>query len=222
MRQKLTSFLKRFSKFALLCFVLFAGLNIGISFYARKYIYDKIENVPAAYCGILLGAGVRNERVTPVLQDRLEAALSLYKAGKIQRFLLTGDHSRKNYDEVNTMKDYLTKKGVNDSVIFLDHAGFDTYNSMYRAKNIFQVKDAIVITQDFHQNRSVFLARNMGLTATGFIADRRVYRGRLYLAVRESFAVAKAFLNLLFQSNPVYKGEVIPITGDSKATFDKD
>ncbi len=189
--------------------------------YARKYIYDKIENVPAAYCGIVLGAGVRNERVTPVLKDRLETALSLYKTGKIQRFLLTGDHSRKNYDEVNTMKDYLTKKGVNDSVIFLDHAGFDTYNSMYRAKNIFQVKDAIVITQDFHQNRSVFLARNMGLTATGCIADRRVYRGRLYLAVRESFAVAKAFFNIIFQSNPVYKGEVIPITSDSKVTFDK-
>lgn len=222
MRPKLKLYFKRFAKFALLCLVLFAGLNIGISLYARKYIYDKIESVPPAYCGIVLGAGVRNERVTPVLQDRLETAFALYQAGKIQRFLLTGDHSRKNYDEVNTMKDYLTKKGVNDSVIFLDHAGFDTYNSMYRAKNIFQVKDAIVITQDFHQNRSIFLARSMGLAASGYIADKRVYKGRLYLAFRESVAVAKAFFNVVFQSNPVYKGEVIPIIGDSKATFDKD
>lgn len=221
MLSKLKIFLKRFSKFALLCFVLFAGLNIGISFYARKYIYDKIENVPAAYCGIVLGAGVRNERVTPVLKDRLEASLALYKAGKIQRFLLTGDHSRKNYDEVNTMKDYLTSKGVNDSVIFLDHAGFDTYNSMYRAKNIFQVNDAIVITQDFHLNRSIFIARNMDLVATGYIADRRVYKGRAYLAFRESIAVAKAFFNVIFSSKPVYGGKVIPITGNSEASFDK-
>ncbi len=221
MFQTVKKWLKRAMYVIIVGIVLFAGLNIGISFYAGKYIYHQIAEVPPAYCGIVLGAGIRNERVTPILRDRLDTALDLYKAGKFQRFLLTGDHSRKNYDEVNTMKDYLMAKGISDSVIFLDHAGFDTYNSMYRAKNIFEVQDAIVITQDFHLNRSVFLARNMDIAAVGYAADRRVYPGRKYFTFRESFAVLKAFLNVLLESSPVYGGEKIPITGDSHKSFDK-
>jgi SanA protein len=204
---------------ALILFVF--GLNAGIHFYARNHIYKDIDKVPPVYTGIVLGAGARNHKVSSVLQDRLETALALYKKGKVKRLLLTGDHGRKDYDEVNTMKDYLVTRGVSEKDIFLDHAGFDTYDSMFRAKELFEVRDAIVITQDFHLNRSVFLARNLGLDANGFAADRRVYSGRKYYAFREKFTVCKAAFDVLFHSKPRFLGEKIPITGDSSLSFDR-
>lgn len=207
----------------LVSILLFAAiaLNVAIYFYTNKHIYQDLDQIPAAYTGIVLGAGARNNQVSVILRDRLETAFALYKKGKIKRFLLTGDHGRKNYDEVNTMKDYLVAKGVPESDIFLDHAGFDTYDSMFRAKELFEVKDAIVITQDFHLNRSLFLARNLGLDANGFAADKRVYKGRKYYAFREKFTILKAVYNVVFHSTPHFLGEKIPITGDSKLTFDR-
>jgi SanA protein len=213
-----------FKRMSLLVFVLILsvlGLNLGIYFYARKHIYKDIDNVPPAYTAIVLGAGARNHKVSSVLQDRLETALALYKKGKVKRLLLTGDHGRKEYDEVNTMKDYLVARGVPEKDIFLDHAGFDTYDSMFRAKELFEVRDAIVITQDFHLNRSLFLARNLGLDASGFAADRRVYNGRKYYAFREKFTICKAAFDVLFHSKPRFLGEKIPITGDSSLSFDR-
>lgn len=213
--------IKRISLFAGIGLLAILCLNLGVYLYANPHSYEDISQVPAAYTGIVLGAGARNGQVSPVLQDRLETALALYKEGKIKRFLLTGDHGKKNYDEVNTMKDYLVAKGVPESDIFLDHAGFDTYDSMYRAKELFEVSDAIIITQDFHLNRSIFLARNLGLAANGFAADKRLYKGRKYYAFREKITLVKAFFDVVFHSKPKFLGEKIPITGDSKLTFDK-
>ena len=116
-----------------------------------KQISSDINSIPNAYTGLILGSKVyANGKPSLILKDRLDAGLTLYKEGKIQRFLLSGDHGSKQYDEVNTMKQYLLDKGVPETDIFLDHAGFDTYNSLLRAKKIFQVKKLIVITQKFH------------------------------------------------------------------------
>lgn len=135
------------------------------------YIYINTENkiisnadkLPARYGAIVFGVKVKeNGALSTILKDRLQTALELYRMGKIKRFLLTGDHGRPTYDEVNAMKQFPQQHQVPDSVLFLDHAGFDTYSSLYRAKKIFQVSDAIVITQDFHLRRAVFTANQMG------------------------------------------------------------
>ncbi|MFM7710085.1 MAG: vancomycin high temperature exclusion protein, partial [Ferruginibacter sp.] len=170
---------------------------------------------------IVLGAKVKeNGELSNILKDRLQTALELYQMGKIKRFLLSGDHGRPTYDEVNAMKRYLQQHQVPDSVLFLDHAGFDTYSSMFRAKHIFQVTDAIVITQDFHLRRAVFTANRMGIDAIGFPADKRLYESRLYLRLREYMANVKAFYEFATAKKPAFEGAPIPITGDSRRTFD--
>jgi SanA protein len=188
---------------------------------SRHYCFSEAKDVPASYTAIVLGAMVyQTGKPSFILQDRLDVAYELYRSGKIKRFLLTGDHGQKGYDEVNTMKKYLLEKGVDTRDIFLDHAGFDTYNSMVRAKEIFEVNDAVVVTQDFHLNRAVYLARANGLNACGIASDRREYRTINYLRFRELSARVKAFAEVIFGKDPVFLGTAIPITGDSKLSYD--
>ncbi|MGB5983061.1 MAG: ElyC/SanA/YdcF family protein [Nonlabens sp.] len=198
------------------------ALQFHVKRTSRSYIHNNIEQITPAYTGIVLGASVRPDKsLSPILQDRVDAALKAYKAGKFQRFLLSGDHGEKNYDEVNAMKTYLNNKGVNDSVIFLDHAGFDTYDSMYRARDIFQVEDAIIFTQEFHLPRAIYLARKLGLEAQGFVSDMRVYQANSRLQRREWLANVKAWSELNIEKQPTYTGDIIPITEDSSRSHDK-
>jgi SanA protein len=169
----------------------------------------------------VLGAHVGNNGTpSTVLAERLDAGLELYRHGKIKRFLLSGDHGRAKYDEVNNMKLYLTGRGVPECDIFLDHAGFDTYNSMVRAQKIFLVTDAIIITQEFHLSRAIFIARKKGLNVCGFIAPIPPQLPVKYLKFRESIASLKAFGEILIHRNPKFFGPKIPITGDSKLSYD--
>ena len=154
------------------------------------------------------------------LKDRMDVAIELYKNKKVKRFLLSGDHGRKNYDEVNNMKKYLIDNGINTEDIFLDHAGFDTYNTMVRAKEIFQVTDAIIVTQEFHLSRAVYLARSKGITAFGIKADKRSYAAISKLKIRETIANVKAFIEVLINKSPKFLGSKIPITGNSKLSYD--
>ncbi len=180
-----------------------------------------MDGLPACYTGIVLGARVSAKGVpSDYLQDRLDLGIELYRSKKIRRFLLTGDHGRKTYDEVNNMKAYLINRGIPTTDIFLDHAGFDTYSSMVRAVKIFQVKKAIIVTQEFHLPRAVYIARSKGLEAYGIKADRRLYNGMKRLKVREILAKVKAFTEVTIHKKPKYLGDPIPITGDSKKSYD--
>jgi SanA protein len=185
------------------------------------HLFHRVEDLPSAYTVMVLGARVHPSGPSIILRDRLDKALEAYRRGKAKRFLLTGDHGQKEYDEVNAMMDYLVKKGVPSSDIFLDHAGFDTYNSMARAKQIFEVDSLVVVTQEFHLARSVFIARSKGLHAVGLVADKNPYKTIYYLWFRESLARVKASMEVLFQQSPVYLGEKIPITGDSQKSYDQ-
>ena len=206
---------------ALLTILVIVGLNIYIHLNTRSKIISNADELPASYCAIVLGAKVKeNGALSNILKDRLQTALELYRMGKIKRFLLSGDHGRPTYDEVNAMKRFLQQHHVPDSVLFLDHAGFDTYNSMCRAKKIFQVTDAIVITQDFHLRRAVFTANQMGIDAIGFPSDKRLYESRHYLRIREYMANVKALYEIAIDKKPTFEGPPIPITGDSRRTFD--
>ena len=177
--------------------------------------------VRAAYTGIVLGCRVNGEAVSCCLRERMEAALQLHRGGRVQRLLLTGDHGRRKYDEVNAMRTWLEERGVPREHIFLDHAGFDTYDSMVRAKKVFEVTDAIVVSQRFHLPRALYLARHAGLRAEGLAADPASGSCCGGSAWREHLAVVKAAWDVRSGSKPHFLGPAIPITGDPAASFDR-
>ena len=204
--------------------VLFIGavfINIYIQYSTKKYIFSDVEEAPKTYTGLVLGSMVfDNGTPSGVVRQRLDKTAELYKAGKIKRILVSGDHGQKNYDEVNSMKNYLLKKGIPIEDIFLDHAGFDTYSSMVRAKEIFEIDDVIIITQKFHLPRSVYIARKKGMNAYGVISNPEGWYESYYNKGRDKISRVKAFFDVMFNRKPKYLGEKIPIKGSNKKTLD--
>lgn len=188
-----------------------------------KYIVSQ-DDVPKADAIIVLGALVFPDgNVSLMLRDRLTTGYELYEKGKAPKIIVSGDHGQKEYDEVNTMKDFLKAKGVPSDDIFMDHAGFNTYDSLYRARDIFQAKKIIIVTQKYHLMRALFIAKELGIEAYGASADKRIYAGvMLKNEIREIGARNKAFFTAkLLNPKPKYLGEVIPVSGSGSATDDK-
>ncbi len=201
--------------------MLIVVINLFIYFYSGKYIFTEIEMVPSAYTAIIPGALVmKSGNLSHITYDRSVSAIELYKTGKIKKILVSGDHGAKSYDEVNTIRKFLLKNGVSEKDIFMDHAGFDTYSTMVRADKIFRVKDTVIVTQKYHLYRAVFIARMKGLDAYGYAADRRKYVYIRNYKLREIPANIKAVYEVLFNVKPKFLGEQIPITGDSKLSWD--
>ena len=164
---------------------------------------------------LIPGAAVlKNGALSSIFKDRVNTAIELYQAKKVSKILVSGDNSTISHNEVNPVRNYLLEKGVPDEDIFLDHAGFDTYSTMYRARDIFQVSSIIISTQSFHLPRSVFIARMLGINAFGISADVGHILFKNY--IREIFANEKAVLELIFHIKPKFLGDVIPITGDGR------
>jgi SanA protein len=188
----------------------------------QSYI-RQIDELPQAEAMIVLGASVySNGKVSDILRDRLDTAYNLYASGKAKRIIVSGDHASDEYDEVNAMKNYLMKKGVPDAHIFMDHAGFNTYDSMYRAKAVFQAKDLIIVTQDYHLKRAIYVARAMGLEALGAASDKQAYRDIRKYEAREVLARVKDYFNVhLIKPKPAQLGEPIPLSTDGRLTNDK-
>ncbi len=197
-------------------------LQVFINQTSAPYIKSELSALQPAYTGIVLGASVRPDKsLSPILKDRVDAALKAYRLGTIKRFLLSGDHGQADYDEVNAMKIYLNDRGVPDGDIFLDHAGFDTYDSMIRAHSIYQVNDAIVFTQSFHQPRAIFLGRHLGINLQGYAVDPIDYSPASSLQRREWLANVKAWIEIHIEQRPTFEGDATPITGDSSLTHDQ-
>lgn len=168
---------------------------------------------------IVLGAGVYSDgSLTPMLQDRMDYGIDLYKNGKVKKLLLTGDHGQVEYNEVSAMMNYAVEQGVLSDDIFLDHAGFSTYDSMYRAKEIFGVEKAIVITQDFHLARALYIGRELGVEVYGVASNPREYSSVQYNWIREYFARIKDYFMVIFDVEPTYLGESIPMSGSGEIT----
>ena len=202
--------------------LLCAGINTYMILSAKGSVYSASDQLPDAEVALVLGAGVyRGGVFSPILHDRVMTALDLYRSGKIKKLLLSGDHGTRYYDEVNAMKKYLLSQNVPPQDIFLDHAGFETYDSLYRARDIFQVRKMIICTQRFHQYRALFIARNMGIEAYGIAADRRVYKSSLKNNLREIPARIKAWTKILLESRPHHLGNPIPINGDGRQSWDQ-
>jgi SanA protein len=197
-------------------------INLFIFTVSANNIYFNINETPLVYTALVLGAAVyKNGRPSPILQDRLQSAVELYRAGKIERVLVSGDHGKKYYDEVNAMRNYLIQRGVNKNDIFMDHAGFRTYDSIIRAKKVFLVEDIIVVTQEYHLYRSVFIGKFHGITTYGFISDKRNYLNIKSYKFREFFARVKAFTDILTNKEPKFPGPEIPINGKNTITLDQ-
>ncbi|MDQ7094857.1 ElyC/SanA/YdcF family protein [Desulfosporosinus sp. PR] len=182
------------------------------------------KDIPTADAILVLGAYVFPDGTTSsMLTDRLNEGYELYEQGKAPKLLVSGDHGRKDYDEVNTMKNFLMNKGVPGQDIFMDHAGFSTYESVYRARDIFEVRKVIIVTQEYHLMRAVFLARAMRLEAYGVASDQHDYgQAMAFYKVREIAARNKDFLWAeVFKPKPTFLGDSIPVFGDGDVTDDK-
>jgi len=199
-------------------------LPLGTSYFVMASTEDRIITPEeAANLGadaiLVLGARVwDNGQPSGILKDRINTGVDLYQSGASNRLLMSGDHGQDEYDEVNAMKDYAIEQGVAPNVIFMDHAGFSTYESLYRARDIFQIKTVVIVTQKYHLYRALYVARALGLDAYGVSADRRDYNSYWLFDVRETLARCKDFLYSIFQPLPTYLGDVIPITGDGSTT----
>jgi len=172
-------------------------------------------------CILVLGAGVRDGRPTDMLRDRLDTAVELYFSGVAKKLLVSGDHGSEDYDEVNVMKDYAVEKGVPSEDIFMDHSGFSTYESIYRADAVFGVKSCIIVTQKYHLFRALYAAEQFGLRAVGVSADVREYSGAFYRETRETLARVQDFFECLFKPLPTCLGDPVDIGGDGNITNDK-
>lgn len=202
----------------LVCFAFIVLVFLIIHFQSRSYIESAVENLPQADAAIVLGAGINSKgELSTIFKDRIEGGIALYQAGKVKTILVSGDDGQLEYNEVNPAREHLLVRGIPSEDIFLDHAGFDTYSSMYRARDIFLITSAIVVTQSFHLPRAVFLARNLDIEAHGLSTDQHSYR--IQNNLRELLANVKAMMNVMFNRTPKYLGEEIPITGDSSSSI---
>lgn len=172
-------------------------------------------------CILVLGCGVKADG-TPslMLQDRLERSLQLYQLNVAPKLLMSGDHGRQGYDEVGTMKEFVVDAGVPSSDVFMDHAGFSTYESMYRAKDVFQAGKIVIVSQEYHLYRAIYIAQALGLDAYGVAADGEDYAGQWGRDVREVLARVKDFFTSIWKPQPTYLGDAIPVNGNGDITND--
>lgn len=208
----------------LIIFVLTISVTISIVNSYKKYIYN-LEDIPNdSYAIIVLGAGVRNDGTpSDILADRLETSLEVYKANIGNVFILSGDHGREEYNEVRAMKDYIMKDNIDEKIIFMDHAGFSTYDSMYRAKEIFEVDKAIIVTNEYHLPRALYIARKLGIEAYGVKSDKRGYQLMDSYKKREALAQLKDFFYVnILKPEPKFLGDSIPVnSSDGRITEDE-
>ncbi len=209
--------------FLVLC-VLLGGTVLGINGYVRHEAGDYLLSPQEAAgleadCILVLGCGVRKDgSPSLMLQDRLSMGLTLWELGASEKLLMSGDHSAADYDEVNAMKQVALDAGVPEEDIFMDHAGFSTYESMYRARDIFLAQKVIIVSQKYHLYRAVYDARALGLDAWGVAAEDIAYLGQSVRDLREILARNKDFFYCLTQPEPTYLGETIPVWGDGRLT----
>jgi len=211
----------------LIIFVLLITTVFIINFYVKASTKKQILTESQATqlqdidCILVLGAGIWGDRPSPMLEDRLLQAISLYENNVSAKIIMSGDHGQVDYDEVNIMKEFAIEKGVPSEDIFMDHAGFSSYESVYRAKEIFQAKKIVIVTQEYHLYRSLYIANQLDIEAYGVGSDPRKYVGAAYREAREILARNKDFVKCIFKAEPTYLGETIPVSGSGDVTNDK-
>ncbi len=199
------------------------AINLYVKQSTKKQIienndYSGLKDID---CIIILGAGIWGDKPSPMLEDRLLEGISLYENNVSSKIIMSGDHGKEDYDEVNIMKNFAIEKGIPSENIFMDHAGFSSYESIYRAKEIFKAKKVVIVTQKYHLYRVLYIANKLGLDAYGVGADPRQYVGAMYRELREILARNKDFVKCIFKPEPTYLGDTIPVSGNGDVTNDE-
>ncbi len=208
----------------ILCTVLVFGISAYVKSASKGYFLtpEQAYDFQDADCIIVLGCRVNDTTPSPMLSDRLLRGIELYDNGAAPKLLMSGDHGRTDYDEVNAMKQFAIDRGVPSENVFMDHAGFSTYETMYRAKEVFAAKRVIIVTQSYHLYRAVYIARALGLDAYGVSSDLQTYIKQPMYDMREVLARNKDFVMTIAKPEPTYLGEIIPISGSGDMTNDKE
>ena len=215
----------------LLLILIFAGLLSagGINWFVVRRSGKEIQSLQKlasqksrkADAVVVLGAKVRKDgSMSLMLKERVDLGIQAYKQGLADRIIMSGDHGTGGYDEVSTMKTYAIEKGVPSEHIFKDHAGFSTYETMYRAKDVFRAKSIIVVTQKYHLYRAVYDAGALGLEVKGISCDKAVYKGDKARKFREAIARIKDFGYTAVKPKPKYLGKAVPVSGNGNLTND--
>lgn len=218
--------MKKIIKFIISTTILLTIVILITNLYVILTTKSKIKNIKEIEdndidCIVVLGAGIRGNNPSPMLEDRLLTGATLYKKKISNKIIVSGDHSEEYYDEVNVMKNYLIDQDIPSKDIFMDHAGFSTYDSIYRAKEIFKAKRIIIVTQKYHLYRALYIAKELDLEAYGVVANRRTYNNQFKRDIREIAARIKDLIKCIFKPTSTYLGETIPIDSDGNITNDK-
>lgn len=215
------NFVRAYYRLGLVVILALLSVAMVIPLFIRQAVeplmYTSIEQVPPSEVALVLGASVVHGIPSPLLARRADTAVALYKAGKVSKILVTGDNGALSYDEVTPVRKYVLDAGIPTQDIFLDHAGFDTYSSVYRARDVFAARSVIIVTQDFHLPRALWIARRLGLSAYGVVAEGSENSAFDYL--REIPASIKAIVDVLVRRQPKYLGPAIPLSGNGEATW---
>ena len=218
----LRKYKRLFSALLLIAFILIQLpllINIYILEFSNRYILTVEEAAQMNFdCALVLGAGVWGDSPSHMLEERLNKGIDVYNTGCTNRILMSGDHGQEDYDEVNVMKSFAVNCGATSNEVFMDHAGFSTYESMCRAKEIFGVDKMIIVTQKYHLSRAVYLARMLGIDAYGVASDYRSFGGQFYRDCREVLARVKDLFVAVIKPAPTYLGAAIPISGSGTVT----
>lgn len=220
MRKKILMFI---IIFIIVIILLILGINFFVVFSTKNNIIteESAKDLKDIDCILILGAGVWGDKPSPMLEDRLVQGISLYNNGVAPKIIVSGDHGTEEYDEVNIMKQFAIDKGVPSEDIFMDHAGFSSYDSIYRAKEIFGAKKILIVTQKYHLYRALYIADKLEIEAYGVGSDPRKYSGQALREIREIFARDKDFVKCIFKPESTYLGDTIPVSGNGDITNDK-
>ena len=188
---------------AILTIIVVFLLSLQTENQGSSYIYQDIAKTPKAQTVMILGASVlRNKTMSDMLKDRADTAIEIYNSNKANNILISGDGQAKNYNEVVVVNNYLLEQGIPKEKILLDYYGFDTYDSLYRARDIFGIKNLIISTQNFHLPRALFIAKSLGIQAYGITADRHKYKNIELNIGRELLATVKAYVDVFYNAKP--------------------
>ena len=203
------------------CAALIANGHVKQSTATRIISAEEAATINDTDCILVLGCQVKANGVpSHMLEDRLRRGVELYQAQSAPKLLMSGDHGREEYNEVGTMKEYAIEAGIPSSDVFMDHAGFSTYESLYRAKEVFGVDRVIIVSQEYHLHRALYIAAQLGIDAYGVSADYRTYWGQPKREIREVLARCKDMLTTAFEVPPTYGGDPISLLGNGDVTND--
>ena len=201
--------MKKIFKYILIVLIVIILVPVIINFYVILSTKNRIVSGDSELLTdidyiVILGAGIRRGKPSPMLEDRLKTGISLYNNDISNKILITGDHMNDDYDEVTVMKNYLLEHGIPEEDIITDNYGISTYDSIYRVKNVYKSKKVVIVSQRYHLYRALFLSDNLDLESYGVEADLRYYYGQWYREIREILARNKDFIKGIIKPKAVY------------------